>query len=103
MEFNQAVADELAQVMSSIPEAKAGKMFGMPGYKVNGKVALGVYEDHVVAKVGLERAKTLIGKPGVQACEMRGRVWKDWVAISGDLQSQRALLEEAVHYVAENS
>ena len=38
MAFNQEVADELAEIMQDLPEAKASKMFGMPGYKVNGKL-----------------------------------------------------------------
>ena len=102
--FNQKVADELAALMQDIPGAKPGKMFGMPGYMVNGKLAVGVFENGIVAKLGPERAKALIGKQGIGTFEpMPGRAWKDWVAISGDFQKQRKLLEEAVRYVAENS
>ena len=102
--FNQKVADELDQMMRNIPEAKPGKMFGMPGYKVNGKLAVGVFEDTVVVKVGTERAKVLLGQPGIGTFEpMPGRAWKDWVAIGSDFKKHHALLEEAVRYVAENS
>ncbi|MEO8397971.1 MAG: hypothetical protein ABI700_33565 [Chloroflexota bacterium] len=104
MDFNQGVADALAKLMRDMPEAKPGKMFGMPGYMVNGKLAVGVFKDTVVVKLGSERAKALIGKQGIGTFEpMPGRAWKDWVAISSDLQKHRALLEEAVRYVAENS
>ncbi|MBI1255891.1 MAG: hypothetical protein GC204_00325 [Chloroflexi bacterium] len=103
MEFNVEVADQLAQVMSELPEAKAGKLFGMPGYKVKGKVAVGMFENLVVAKVGPERTKALVGQPGIGTFEpMPGRTWKDWISIS-DLTEHQALLEEAVRYVAENS
>jgi hypothetical protein len=103
-EFNQALADELAQVMGTIPEAKAGKMFGMPGYKVNGKLAVGVFENTVVVKLGPERTKALIGQEGIGTFEpMPGRAWKDWVAIESGLKQHQALLAEAVRYVAENS
>ena len=101
--YEPSVADELAQVMRDIPEAKASKMFGMPAYKVNGKLAVGLHRDSVVAKLGAERAKALIGKPGIQPCEMQGRLWKDWVMLTGDLKQQRPVIEEAVRYVAEHS
>jgi hypothetical protein len=104
MPFNQEIADALAKLMANFPEAKPGKMFGMPGYMVNGKLAVGVHHDAVVVKLGPERAKALIGKPGIGTFEpMPGRVWKDRVAISSDLPKQKSLLEEAVRYVAENS
>ena len=102
--FSQALADELAKMMRDIPEVKPGKMFGMPGYMVNGKLAVGVFENTVVVKLGPERAKTLLGQPGIGTFEpMPGRAWKDWVAIESDLKKHHALLEEAVRYVAENS
>ncbi len=101
--YNPNVAAQLEQVMRDIPEAQPGKMFGMPAYMVNGKLAVGMYQDRAVAKLGAERAKALIGKPGIQPCEMRGRLWKDWVTLTGDLTQQRPVIEEAVRYVAANT
>ncbi|MEP7291636.1 MAG: hypothetical protein ABI835_07620 [Chloroflexota bacterium] len=102
--FNQAVADELDALMREIPGAKAGKMFGMPAYKVNGKLAVGIFEDYAVAKLGAARTAELVGKSGVEAFEPNpGRVWKEWVKFTGALKNQQALIEEAVQYVAENS
>lgn len=103
-DFDPVVAEALAQVMADIPGAKASKMFGMPGYKVNGKLAVGMFYDRVVAKVGAPRASDLIAGGSAQPFEPQpGRVWKDWVQFSGDLASHRDILEEAVQYVAENS
>ena len=98
------LAAALDQVMSGIPEAKAGKMFGMPAYKVAGKLAVGLYGDTITVKVGAARAQELIGTSGISAFEPQpGRVWKDWIAVSGFLSQHRALLEEAVRFVAANS
>src|SRR5664279_2369673 len=101
--YDEQLAGELDQVMRDFPNAKAAKMFGMPGYKVNGKLAVGVFEDGVVAKLGPERTKAMMGKNGIEPFEPGGRTWKDWVKITGDLKKQRALLEEAVRYVEANS
>lgn len=102
--YSEALAAELDAVMREIPGAKPGKMFGMPGYKVNGKLAVSMFEDSVVAKLGAERSAELVGKAGIEAFEpMPGRVWKDWIRLRSDVKKQRALLEEAVRYVAEHS
>jgi hypothetical protein len=103
LDYDRQLAGALEQVMRDIPDAKPGKMFGMPAYKVGGKLAVGLYADTVTLKVGAVRAQTLIGKGGVSAFEPQpGRVWKDWIALKGDLKQHRALLEEAVRYVAAN-
>jgi hypothetical protein len=103
-EYDPQLAERLAEMMRDFPEAKAGRMFGMPGYLVNGKLAVGMFEDSVVAKLGAARAKALIGSGGIEALEiMPGRVWKDWVKFSGDLTRYREVIGEAVAYVAANT
>ncbi len=100
--YNEAMVRQLEPIMQAIPGAKPGKMFGMPGYKVNGKLAVGAFGDGILVKVGEARAQAVIGQPGVQTCEMRGRVWKDWIKLTGDFEQHRTLLEEAVRFVAAN-
>ncbi len=103
-DFDPEQAKALAGVMENVPGAKASKMFGMPGYKVNRKLAVGMFYDRAVAKVGAARAAELIAGGQAEPFEPQpGRVWKDWVQVGGDLAAHRALFEEAVQYVAENS
>jgi hypothetical protein len=102
--YDPQIASQLADLMRDFPTAKAGKMFGMPGYKVNGKLAVGMFESDVVAKLGQERAQQLIGTPDIDPLEiMPGRAWKDWIRITGSLAQHRDLLAEAVEYVTTHS
>lgn len=103
MEYSQATADELERIMRDIPGAKASQMFGMPAYKVNGKLAVGIFEHGVVAKLGAARTAEIVGKDGVEYFEPNGRTWKDWIRVNSAFEQHRALFEEAVRYVAENS
>lgn len=100
-DFNPEHIKVLHAMLKDVPTAKAGKMFGSPAYKVNGKLAVSLFKDEgIVAKVGPQRAKELIGKPGIQVFEpMPGRAWKDWIMLTGDFEQNRALFEEAVQYV----
>lgn len=90
----------LDQIMQTIPLAVPGKMFGYPGYKVNGKLAVGLFDSGIIAKVGAARAGELITAGKVEAFEpMPGRVWKDWVLVTGDFEANRELFQEAVVFV----
>ncbi len=90
----------LNTMLNGVPGTKPGKMFGYPAYKVNGKLAVGLYNTGIVAKVGPARAKELIGKKGIEVFEpMPGRAWKDWVLLTGNFEQNRAIFEEAVQYV----
>lgn len=94
----------LHKMLSNNPIAKMGKMFGYPAYKVNGKLAVGLYDTGIVVKVGSKRAKELLGQEGIEGFEpMAGRIWKDWILLTGNFESYQPLFEEAVQYVLEET
>ena len=98
--FNPEHEKVLHAMLEGVPGAKPGKMFGYPAYKVNGKLAVGLYDTGIVAKVGPKRAKELVGQSGIEVFEpMAGRAWKDWILMTGNFEKHRALFEEAVQYV----
>jgi len=98
--FDPAHETVLKNMLRDTPAAKPGKMFGYPAYKVNGKLAVGLFDTGIVAKVGPERAKALIGKAGISTFEPQpGRAWKDWILLTGNFDQHRAIFEEAVRYV----
>ena len=100
-DFNPEHEKVLHIMLKDVPAAKASKMFGYPAYKVNGKLAAGLFkESGIVAKVGAQRVGELIGKPGIEVFEpMPGRAWKDWIMLTGSFEQNRDLFEEAVQYV----
>lgn len=98
--FNPAHEKVLHDMLKDVPGVTPGKMFAYPGYKVNGKLAVGLFDTGIVAKVGAERVKQLVGRNGVQAFEpMPGRIWKDWVLLTADFERHRPIFEEAVQFV----
>lgn len=103
MEYDQTTADALRTLMDGVPGAKASKMFGMPAYKVNGKLAVSVFENGIVAKLGAARAAAVVGRNGIEYFAPMGRTWKDWIRVNSNYSQHSALFEEAVQYVAENS
>lgn len=99
-DFDPAVEKELHAHVSGIPNAELGKMFGTPGYMVNGKLAVGIYKNGLIVKVGRDRVAELLKQDGFSAYEpQKGRVWRDWVLLTGNFAANKALYEEAVQYV----
>jgi hypothetical protein len=102
--FNPEHEKVLHDMLGGVPGAKASKMFGYPAYKVNGKLAVGLFDTGIVAKVGPTRAKELIGQSGIELFEpMEGRAWKDWVLLTGNFEANRPIFEEAVQYVMDET
>lgn len=94
----------LDDMMQGVQHVVPGKMFGYPGYKVNGKLAVGLFDSGIILKVGPARVKELAGKEGIEGFEpLTGRVWKDWLLLTSGFEQQRALFEEAVQYVLEET
>lgn len=98
--YNPEHEAALNKIMGKISGAEAGAMFGLPGYKVNGKLAVGVQKDGIIVKVGRERAAELIEKGEGQKYEpLPNRPWKDWVLLTGDFEKHKDLFKLAVENV----
>lgn len=94
----------LDDILLAIPNVKAGKAFGYPAYKVNGKVFAFVGGEGMSFKLGEERAADLI------ASDARFRVfepvdglrWKAWVTIepsdAADYQALEPLFLESIEF-----
>lgn len=87
--------------LKDVKGAQAGKMFGYPVYKANDTMAVSVVKSGIIARVGEQRAKELIGKGGVKAYEPQpGRVWKDWVLLTGDFDKHKDVFKQAIDNTA---
>ena len=94
--IDQAAA--LDAIMASEP-VESGRMFGCPAYFFNGLLVAALVNGGVAVKVGASRAKALIREAGIGPFEpLRGRVWREWVHITGNLDDHRGVLAEAVEY-----
>ncbi|MEQ8672462.1 MAG: hypothetical protein RLP44_13280 [Aggregatilineales bacterium] len=96
----------LHELMNDIPQAKASKMFGMPAYKVNGKLATALFSKGMVVKLGADRVHEVLaeGNPDLSVFEpMTGRVWKDWLTIVDNFSDHKPIFEEAVAYMLEQT
>ena len=94
----------LKTLLGQSENAQEGKMFGYPGYLVNGKLAVGLHEQGVIAKVGRERAAELLNREGFSAFEPQpGRVWKDWILLTDGPENYTEVFDEALTFVTKET
>ncbi len=102
--FNQGHKSVLDDMLLSVPGVQAGKMFGYPGYYVNGKLFACVYEEGVSVKLPEEVRQRLLAEPGVEYfVPMENRPMKEWLLIkkksSEDYRAYEDVFLSSVEYV----
>ena len=79
---SESVADAFGAALPEDPRVERKKMFGMPCAFVNRQMFFGTFESTVVARVGPERAKALVGTNNMRLfAPMEGREWADYVQL----------------------
>jgi hypothetical protein len=104
VEFDDAQKQVLDEMLLKLPGAKAGKMFGFPGYWAGGKLFACLYGPGVGFKLPPARAAEKLKKPGFSPFTPRGRVMAAWVMVTperaSDLRRLDSLFRESLDYVS---
>ncbi len=95
----------LDDLLIGMPGVKAGKSWGYPSYKINGKIFAFVGGEGIALKLPVKRVQELVAQGGcVRAFEVaEGIVWKAWVSIDradpNDYEQDMPLFEESIAFV----
>lgn len=104
VEFDGTQKQVLDELLLKLPGAKAGKMFGFPGYWTGGKLFACLFGPGVGFKLPPARATEMLKKPGFEPFTPRGRVMAAWVMFTprraSDLRRLGALFRESLDYVS---
>ena len=104
VEFDNAQKQVLDEMLLKLPGAKAGKMFGFPGYWTGGKLFACLFGPGVGFKLPPERAAEMLKKPGFAPFTPRGKQMAAWVMFTpkraGDLRRLAPLFRESLDYVS---
>jgi hypothetical protein len=104
VEFDDAQKQVLDEMLLKLPGAKAGKMFGFPGYWTGGKLFACLYGPGVGFKLPPARATEMLNRPGFAPFTPRGRAMAAWVMVTpkraGDLRRFDSLFRESLDFVS---
>jgi TfoX/Sxy family transcriptional regulator of competence genes len=105
--FNQEHKRVLDTMLLNIADVQAGKMFGYPGYYVNGKLFACVMGDAIAIKLPEATARALIAADSAEIEPFRamgGRTMKEWVQIrrqdSKRYRGDEEVLRNSIAFVA---
>ncbi|MBM3331417.1 TfoX/Sxy family protein [candidate division WOR-3 bacterium] len=104
VEFDVAQKQVLDEMLLKLPGARAGKMFGFPGYWTGGKLFACLYGPGVGFKLPPQRAAEILKKPGFVPFTPRGKQMAAWVMLkpgrAADLRRFESLFRESLDYVS---
>ena len=84
MAFSVALAQRVRDILSPLTTAEEKKMFGGIAFMVNGNMTVGVIQDNLIVRVGLENYEAALGKPSADLFKPTGKPMAGWVSIAPD-------------------
>ncbi|MDX1910499.1 MAG: TfoX/Sxy family protein [Saprospiraceae bacterium] len=81
MPYDPALDEKLQQIAQTRPGVERKKMFGGTGYLINGNMAVGVYRDLLVLRVGHEQEQELLIQPWCRPMDVTGKPMKGWLFV----------------------
>jgi len=83
--YDEEIKDIIDSILLEIPDVTPGKMFGMPGYFINGKLFATVFGSSLVIKLPKDVCDELIqNRDGFDSFAPLGNKMKEWVVITKD-------------------
>lgn len=104
--------EELEEIIDPLlldnPDVYPGRVFGMPGYYIEGKLCASIFESGLVLKLPEERCKELIeNKDGFDFFAPLGNIMRKWVHITKDdpdsYEEEIDLINESILFVREEA
>jgi TfoX/Sxy family transcriptional regulator of competence genes len=81
MPYHPILDDKLQNIVKEWPGAERKKMFGGTGYLINGNMAVGVYRDLLVLRVGKDMEEELLMQPWCRPMDVTGKPMKGWLFV----------------------
>lgn len=85
MAYDEALVQQVRELLVTESRVEEKKMFGSIGFMVNGKLCFGVGEHKgfsMMVRVGLENYEEALSMSGAHPTVMRGRVMKGYVSLT---------------------
>lgn len=81
MAFDEDLAERVSDALGDMPTLEAKKMFGGVGYMVSGNMAVGVYKENLIVRVGQEGFEEKMSLPHTIPFDITGKAMKGWLMV----------------------
>lgn len=104
MAYDETLAGRIRDVLASQTDVAEKKMFGGVGFLLNGNMLVGVWNDSLIARVGLEACEKALSQPHVRIMDFTGKPMRGWLVIEPvgiDRDAQlKGWIKQALTFVA---
>ena len=92
MAASKLLVERVRHLLSRRREITEKKMFGGVCFLLNGNMLVAVWNDSLIARLGIEQAIIALKEPDVRAMDLTGRPMKGWIIVELDgIDSDRRL------------
>lgn len=82
MAFSEALAQRIREALFPLAPAEEKKMFGGIAFMVNGNMAVGVTQDDLIVRVGLENYEAALDVDGTDLFQPTGKPMAGWITVA---------------------
>ena len=84
MAASKLLVERIRHVLSRRRGITEKKMFGGVCFLLNGNMLVAVWNDSLIARLGVERAEIALTEPDVREMDLTGRPMKGWIIVGQD-------------------
>jgi TfoX/Sxy family transcriptional regulator of competence genes len=84
MAYDEVLAGRVRDRLPEAADVAERKMFGGLAFLTGGHLAVGVYGDDLLARVGADGMAAAAAEPGARPFEMAGRTMRGFVRVAGE-------------------
>ena len=94
--YDIGLAARLDEIMTGMLDMEVTHLFGGYGFLMNGHMCVGVWNDVLIIRIGVDGWAAIRDLPHVRPMDLTGRVMKGWAMIEADGLSEDADLQRYV-------
>ena len=91
MPIDERLAETIRAALTDVGAVKEVKMFGGIGFMLNGNLLAGASARGLLLRIGKERMRDALAKPGARPMVMRGRTMADYIYVDPPALNARAV------------
>lgn len=84
MAFSEVLAQRVRDLLYPLTAAQEKKMFGGLALMVSGNMTVGVIQNDLIVRVGLENYQAALEKPGADLFTPTGKPMAGWITVAPD-------------------
>ena len=84
MAVSKLLVERIRHVLSRRRGITEKKMFGGVCFLLNGNMLVAVWNDSLIARLGVEQAEIALTEPDVREMDLTGRPMKGWIIVGED-------------------